>query len=136
MSSRSYRKLTTLETFEERYEYLRLVGVVGASTFGFDRYLNQSLYRSIQWKSVRDQVILRDEGCDLGVPGFEIPGMLVVHHMNPITPEDIQMGRDLVFDPNVLICTSHRTHMAIHYGDNSLLPKPLVVRQPGDTTLW
>jgi hypothetical protein len=133
---RSYAELERFETFEERYDYLRLVGEVGQSTFGFDRYLNQLLYKSRRWQSVRNQVIIRDEGCDLGVIGYEIHDKIIVHHMNPITPEDIEDEKPFIFDSRFLVCTSHQTHMAIHYGDRSLLPKLPVIRRPGDTTLW
>lgn len=134
--NRTYSELIKLKTFNERYEYLRLSNVVGETTFGFDRYLNQALYHSSKWKSIRDLIIIRDEGCDLGVIGYEVFDTIVIHHMNPITPKDIELGRDIVFDLEVLICTSYKTHLAIHYGNKDLLPKPLVVRQPGDTTLW
>ncbi len=134
--NRSYRKLLQLKTFEERYNYLKLKGYVGESTFGYDRYLNQLLYRSNRWRTLRDEIIVRDEGCDLGLPGYEIFDQIVIHHMNPLKPEDIELGTDVVFDPEGLICTSHMTHMAIHYGDDSLIPKPWVERRPGDTTLW
>lgn len=133
---RSYRELKNLKTFKSRYDYLRLRGQVGVETFGFDRYLNQMLYRSKRWLSTRDRVIIRDDGCDLGVVGHEIFDKVIVHHLNPITIEDIEDNNEIIFDLNNLICTSHRTHMAIHYGDESLLPKPLVERRPGDTTLW
>lgn len=133
---KSYDELEHLHTFEERFEYLKLGGVVGQSTFGFDRWVNQNFYRSREWSSVRDYVIVRDGGCDLGIDGFEIPSGLLVHHMNPITKEDIDGGIDLILDPNFLITTSLRTHNAIHYGDKSLLPKEPVVRRSGDTKLW
>lgn len=133
---RTYSELSKFETFEERYAYLRLGGEVGASTFGFDRWVNQWFYRTTEWRRARDIVIVRDEGCDLGVPGHEIHGRLLVHHMNPITPEDLERGLAWVLDPEFLVCTAHRTHNAIHYGDDSLLPKPPVERRPGDTTLW
>lgn len=133
---RSYRELRKLHTFEDRFDYLRLTGVVGQATFGFDRHINQMLYKSLRWRKVRDEIIIRDEGCDLGIPGYEIGVGLLVHHMNPLTLEDIEEGRDSVFDPEFLITTTHNTHMAIHYGDESLLPKPFVVRRPGDTTPW
>ena len=136
MKNKSYRELKRLLSFEERYEYLQLQGAVGDPTFGFDRYLNQMLYRSTEWKRVRDEIITRDYGRDLGIAGREIPGIIIVHHMNPITPEDIEESRDVVFDPNGLICTSQSTHLAIHYGDKSLLISNPVVRYPGDTTLW
>lgn len=134
--SRSYRELHELETFMERYEYLRLGGSVGESTFGRSRHLNQYIYHSGLWKSVRSEVIVRDNGCDLGVPGYEIIDNLTVHHINPLSLAMIHRGDDYIFDPDNLICVSHNTHMAIHYGDESLLPKPLVVRRPGDTKLW
>jgi len=133
---RSYKELRKLQTFEERFDYLRLIGVVGETTFGFDRHLNQALYKSFHWREVRDEVIIRDEGCDLGIPGYEIELGLLVHHMNPITLEEIEEGRDSVFDPEFLITTTHNTHMAIHYGDSSLLPSPFVPRRPGDTVPW
>jgi hypothetical protein len=109
---------------------------VGRDTFGYDRYLNQILYRSSVWKSVRDEVIIRDSGCDLGIPGYEVIDKIVVHHMNLITEDQIERVDDVLFDPDLLVCTSHRTHLAIHYGDESLLPKPMVVRHPGDTVPW
>lgn len=136
MKSRTYSELRRLETFEERYDYLALRGEVGRATFGFDRWINQRFYRSREWQSVRDQVVLRDEGCDLGILGYEIHARLMVHHMNPITPEDLERGEDWVLDPEFLITTTHRTHNAIHYGDDSLLVKPPVERRPGDTKLW
>jgi len=133
---RSYRELRRLHTFKERYDYLRLKSSIGIATFGFDRYLNQSLYRSQEWKQIRDHVIVRDEACDLGIVGYDIFSHIVIHHMNPLRPEDIEDATDIVFDMDYLICTSHRTHMAIHYGDESLLYKPLVERRPGDTIPW
>ena len=136
MQTRSYRELRRLETFEERFEYLNLRGEVGHITFGFDRWVNQQFYRSAQWRHARDIVIIRDNGCDLGIAGHEIHHQLMVHHMNPITVEDIEHGAELVLDPEYLITTTHRTHNAIHYGDASLLPQPLVERRPGDTRLW
>ena len=136
MRIRTYTELRRFETFEDRYEYLRLGGEVGQTTFGFDRWLNQQLYSSHQWRRARDQVIVRDEGCDLGVPGFELEIGLLVHHMNPLTPEAIENGEEWIFDPEFLIVTSKRTHNAIHFGDRSLLPRAPVERTPGDTTLW
>jgi hypothetical protein len=136
MIFRTYSDLRRLPTFEERYEYLALRGVVGQDTFGFDRWINQQFYRSRQWKQARDKVILRDCGCDLGVPGFEIHTSLLVHHMNPLSPEDIESGERWILDPEYLITTTHRTHNAIHFGDRSLLAKPFIERKPGDTTLW
>ena len=136
MTNKSYRELIRLHTFEERYEYLRLGGVVGVSTFGFDRYINQSFYQSSEWKHIRREVILRDSGCDLGVRGFEINGALLIHHMNPIDSNDIVHGEDWILDPDNLITTTQNTHNAIHYGDRSLLKTKFVERKPGDTRLW
>lgn len=136
MRSRSYSELRRLETFEERFEYLALRGEVGQATFGFDRWMNQTFYRSAEWKAVRDAVIVRDDGCDLGVPGHGIFASALVHHMNPVTPEALRRGEEWVLDPEYLITTTHRTHNAIHYGDDSLLVKPPVERRPGDTRLW
>ncbi len=136
LKRRSYSELKLRTTFEDRYEYLKLAGEVGKATFGFDRWINQSFYRSRQWRDVRDFVIVRDEGCDLGILGYEIRRDVLVHHMNPILPEDLVRGEDWVLDPEFLITTSHRTHNAIHYGDASLLPRAPVERRPGDTRLW
>lgn len=133
---RSYSELRQLQTFEERYQYLRIGGYVGDSTFGFERYLNQSFYRSREWKQTRNVVIARDEGLDLGIPGYEIFDRVIIHHMNPMTIEDIENGSEDILDPEFLITTTHLTHNAIHYGDESLLRKPLVERRPGDTKLW
>ena len=134
--SRSYRELRRIAAFEDRFDYLSLGGEVGVATFGFDRWINQLFYRSREWRDVREEVILRDDGCDLGVAGFEIAGGLLVHHMNPITAADLESGAEWILDPQFLITTSKRTHNAIHYGDKSLLPTPLVKRTPGDTKLW
>lgn len=136
MRIRSYSELRRLETFEDRFQYLSLKGSVGASTFGFDRYLNQRFYTSKQWRDIRHHVIVRDEGCDLGVKDHEIYDRILIHHMNPITPEDITHGDSDILDPEFLITTCHATHNAIHYGDERLLPKPLVERSRGDTKLW
>jgi hypothetical protein len=133
---RTYRELIQLESFEDRYKYLRLGGEVGADTFGFDRYLNQQFYRSREWKRIRQIVIARDEGCDMGVPGYEIHEAIYIHHMNPMTPDDIRHGNEDILDPEFLICVKHQTHNAIHYGDERLLPRQLVERRPGDTKLW
>lgn len=136
MRTRCYSELRRLETFDERFEYLRLDGQVGDATFGFARWLNQNFYRSPQWKRVRDEVILRDNGCDLGIPGHEVRFGLLVHHMNPMTVEDIEHGRSWILDPEFLICASKRTHNALHYGGaDHLLPKR-GERKPGDTRLW
>lgn len=133
---RTYSELRRLGTFEERFEYLRLAGEVGYSTFGFDRWLNQRFYRSHMWKRARNSVIVRDNGCDLGIEGYDIHTDLVVHHMNPMSPDDIKHGELWILDPKYLVTTSLQTHNAIHFGDESLLPRGLVTRQPGDTKLW
>lgn len=136
MSIRRYSELITLPTFEERFEYLRLDGIVGQDTFGFDRYLNQVFYRSQKWKSVRDFVIVRDNGCDLGVDGHEIYGRIIVHHMNPLTTIDIENETEFLLDPEFLISTIHNTHNAIHYGNSNLLIKGPMVRTKNDTSPW
>lgn len=133
---RTYSELVSLPSFKERYEYLRLNGSVGSDTFGSDRYLNQEFYRSKEWKSIRDQVIIRDNGCDLGVDGYEIYGRIVIHHMNPILQTDILDRTQLLLDPDYLICTTHATHNAIHYGDEGLLPREPVERTRNDTCPW
>lgn len=133
---RIYSDLKNLNTLEERYFYLKIGGTVGESTFGFDRYLNQRFYSSREWKSVRHHVIVRDDGCDLGIKGFEIHDKILIHHMNPISVEDFLKHSKDILDPEFLICVSHRTHQAIHYGDPSLLPELPIVRYPGDTKLW
>jgi hypothetical protein len=133
---RSYSELRHVPTFEDRFEYLVLGGSVGETTFGFDRWVNQRFYTSPEWRRVREEVIVRDLGCDLGVPSHDIHVGLLVHHMNPLKPEDIVHGETWMLDPEYLITTSHRTHNAIHYGDRSLLPRPFVERRPGDTRLW
>jgi hypothetical protein len=133
---RTYRELRRLHSFEDRYEYLRLGGSVGGSTFGFDRWINQRFYHSREWKNVRDYVIVRDDGCDLGIPGYEIHADLLVHHMNPISPDDIIHAEDSIFNPDYLITTSRQTHNAIHYGDRNQLSRAPVERKAGDTTLW
>lgn len=133
---RSYSELKRLRTFDERYEYLKLLGSVGQETFGSYRYLNQDLYQSAEWKTVRRKVILRDGGWDLGVYDHDIAGKIIVHHMNPITIDDIEHGDPDIFDPEFLICVSEETHRAIHYGDKSLLPRQVISRHAGDTKLW
>ena len=133
---RCYSDLKQIDSFIERYKYLKLHGRVGEETFGFDRYVNQSLYKSQKWKRTRREIIIRDNGCDLGVEGFELDDYIMVHHMNPITLEDIEEERDIIFNPEYLICCSSRTHKAIHFGDESLLPKEPIIRRPGDTCLW
>lgn len=133
---RTYSELRRLSTFDERYQYLRLKGEVAYSTFGFDRYINQKFYTSSQWRHVRGYVVTRDDGCDLGIEGYEIHSRLVIHHMNPMKVDDIAHGDPSIIDPEFLITTTHKTHNAIHYGDERLLPRPLVDRRPGDTKLW
>lgn len=133
---RTYSEMRRLPTFEERYEYLRIGGGVGESTFGFDRYINQNFYHSAEWKRVRNHVIVRDNGCDLGIPGREINGSLLVHHINPMTPDHIIHDEDWILNPEYLVTTTKNTHNAIHYGNKSLLTKPFVARTPGDTRLW
>lgn len=134
---KTYSELITLPTFEERYEYLRLDGIVCEETFGFDRYINQEFYqRSQEWKRIRDQVIIRDQGCDLGIEGREIRGKIIVHHMNPITKEDILTRSDFLLNPEYLICTLKSTHDAIHYGDENLLIKEPTIRTANDTCPW
>ena len=133
---RTYSQLKRLQTFEERYDYLKLGGVVGEDTFGFDRYMNQNFYRSREWKRARDEVIMRDNGCDLGVDGHEIRGKILIHHMNPITSEDIHRVSDYLLNPEYLICVTHRTHNAIHYGDESLIVTAPIERTQNDTCPW
>ena len=133
---RSYSELSQFGTFLERFEYLSLRGEVGCETFGFNRWVNQQFYTSRQWRGLRHIAILRDEGCDLGVEGHEIHSRLIVHHMNPLTEDDIVHGTRMALDPEYLICVTHDTHNAIHFGDASLLAKPYVPRSPGDTQLW
>jgi hypothetical protein len=136
MTIRTYSELRRLDTFEERYRYLALHGGVGASTFGYDRYINQQFYTSTQWRQLRHHIITRDLGCDLGIEGYEIHVGLIVHHMNPMNVDNISHGDSSILEPEFLITTSHRTHNAIHYGDEKLLPRPLVARRRGDTKLW
>lgn len=136
MIIRTYSELSRLRTFKERYEYLRLDGKVGEETFGFDRYLNQIFYKSDEWKSVRDFVIIRDNGCDLGIEGYEIHGKILIHHMNPISLEDITLRREILLDPEYLITTVLSTHNAIHYGNESLLISALIERTQNDTCPW
>lgn len=133
---RTYAELSALKTFRERYEYLRLFGNVGEETFGFDRYLNQIFYKSKEWERVRNEVIIRDGGCDLGVEGYEIHGKILIHHMNPITPVDILDRSDILLNPDYLITTVLSTHNAIHYGDDSLLIDIPTERVRNDTCPW
>lgn len=134
--TRTYSDLRRMRTLEERFEYLSLGGTVGATTFGFDRWINQQFYRSTEWRQVRDIVIVRDNGLDLGAVDVPITGPYVIHHMNPLTLEDFEYSTENLLDPEFLICTALRTHNAVHYGDASLLPQPYVERRPGDTIPW
>ena len=133
---KTYTELSKLKTFEERFRYLQETSKIGEETFGFDRYANQQLYRSREWKRVRDEVIIRDGACDLGVEGREIPKNAIIHHLNPITMEQIINRDPIIFDPENLITVSHRTHNAIHYGDEDQLLKGPVERKRGDTCPW
>jgi hypothetical protein len=133
---KTYSELRKLKTFEERYEYLSLKGTVGASIFGSNRYINQNLYRSKRWRDARDFVIIRDSGCDLGILDREIQDKILIHHINPLGLEDIENDVDEIYDPEYLICTTHNTHQAIHYGDSNLLLKDYTPRQKNDTRLW
>lgn len=137
MRIKTYSELSEFATFEERFEYLRLGGRVGADTFGFDRIFNQMFYSSTEWKAVRREVIIRDNGCDLGIEGHEIYGQrLIIHHINPISLEDIERKADILLNPEFLITTTHSTHNAIHYGDSSLLVTGPIERQQYDTCPW
>lgn len=133
---KTYSEMIALPTFEERYRYLRLSGRVGEDTFGFDRWLNQTFYKDPEWRAIRDRVIVRDNGCDLAIPGREINGIILVHHMNPITKADILERSEFLLNPEYLICTIKRTHDAIHYGDESLLFKLPIERTKNDTCPW
>lgn len=133
---RTYSELVTMSDYKDRYNYLKLLGSVGESTFGFDRYLNQRFYTSKEWLSIRDYVIVRDNGCDLGVEGYDIHGRIYIHHMNPILPKDIVGTTEFLLNPEYLITTTHETHNAIHYGDESLLVTDPIVRSPNDTCPW
>lgn len=133
---RTYSVLSSLSSFDERFRYLRLGGDVGVETFGFERYLNQRFYSSSEWKKVRDLVIVRDNGCDLGIAGREIYGKILVHHMNPISAKDLEERSDLLLNPEYMICTTHETHNAIHYSNETLLRTSPVVRFRNDTSPW
>jgi hypothetical protein len=133
---RTYSELKRLGTLEERYRYLKLGGYVGENTFGFDRYINQAFYKSREWLDLRWQIIARDQGCDLGVEGYEIHARPTIHHLNPMTPRDIVDDDEKILNPEYLILTCQLTHNAIHYGNEELLPRPFTPRRPGDTKLW
>ena len=136
MSIKTYSELITIPTFEERFEYLQLKGSVGKDTFGYDRYLNQVLYSSPEWKRLRNQIIIRDGGCDLAFDGYDIYDKVLIHHLNPITVEDVLARSRKVFDPDNLVCVSHNTHNAIHYGDMDLLVTGPIIRTKNDTCPW
>ena len=136
MSIKTYSELITIPTFEERFEYLQLKGSVGKDTFGYDRHLNQVLYRSPEWKRLRNQIIIRDCGCDLACEGYDIHSKFLIHHLNPITVEDVLSRSRKVFDPDNLVCVSHNTHNAIHYGDVDLLVTGPIIRTKNDTCPW
>ena len=136
MSIKTYSELILLPTFEERFKYLQLNGRVGDDTFGFDRYINQKFYRSAEWKRIRDYIIIRDNGCDLAVDGYEIHGRILIHHMNPITISDIKYSTEYLMNPDYLICVTHNTHNAIHYGDEKQIITGPIVRTKNDTCPW
>lgn len=133
---RTYSELITLNSFEDRYNYLKLDGSIGFNTFGFDRWMNQAFYRSKEWRDLRNYIIVRDGGCEMGLPGYEIGGKVFIHHMNPITPDDIKHSNDVLMDPDQLICVSQQLHNAIHYGSDELLIRPIQERRPNDTIPW
>lgn len=134
---RTYSELCRIHSYEDRFNYLKLQGSVGRATFGFDRYLNQKFYKSAEWKHIRDIVIIRDMGCDMGCADHEIGGRIIIHHMNPMSVEDLEHNPGLLLDPEFLICVSHETHNAIHYGDDSIVKKyDITDRHPNDTKLW
>lgn len=133
---RTYSELITLPTFKERFEYLRLEGSVGSDTFGYDRYLNQIFYKSREWRQLKDEIIVRDNACDLGVEGYDIYGRVIIHHLNPISKDDVLNRTEYLLNPEYLICTTHSTHNAIHYGDESLIMTEPIVRKPNDMCPW
>ena len=136
MSIRTYSELILLPTFEERFKYLQLNGRVGDDTFGFDRYINENFYRSAEWNRIRDQIIIRDNGCDLALEGCEIYGRILIHHMNPITVKDVELSTEYLMNPEYLICVTHNTHNAIHYGDEKQIITGPIVRTKNDTCPW
>ena len=136
MSIKTYSELILLPTFEERFKYLQLNGRVGDDTFGFDRYINQKFYRSADWKRIRDQIIIRDNGCDLALEGYEIYGRILIHHMNPITVKDVELSTEYLMNPEYLVCVTHNTHNAIHYGDEKQIVTGPIVRTKNDTCPW
>lgn len=132
----TYSELISFPTLIARFNYLKLSGSVGAETFGYDRYLNQQLYKSYEWKHFRDEIILRDNGCDLALEPYDIKGRIYIHHLNPLAPKDIIDRNPIIFDPENVVCVSFTTHQAIHYGDDSLLPSDPTIRRPGDQIPW
>ena len=134
--NKCYSDLIKIPDLTDRFNYLKLSGLVGAKTFGFDRIFNQRFYKSEDWKRIRAIVIDRDQGNDMAHPDFPIAGKIIIHHMNPVSLEDIELATDILLDPEYLVCVSHMTHNAIHYGDENLLPKPVIERKPGDTCPW
>ncbi len=132
----TYSELIQIPTFIDRFRYLKLSASVGEETYGWDRYLNQTLYKSKEWRETRERIIIRDDGCDLAHPDYLIGGRILIHHLNPITKRDILDRNPLIFDPENLVCISHITHEAVHYGSEDLLMKDFVERTPGDTKLW
>lgn len=136
MTIRTYAELRRLRTFEDRFKYLKLRGRVGESTFGFDRYLNQRFYTGIEWRRLREKVIVRDNGCDLGIDGYEIHSGLFIHHMNVMVVSDLTLGNPDILDPEFLITCTQVTHNAIHYGVDDFTPRQVITRRPGDTRLW
>lgn len=135
-SIKTYSELCELSSFEDRYNYLKLEGSVGFDTFGFDRWMNQMFYKSKEWKDIRNYIITRDNGCDMGLKGYEINDKIIIHHMNPITVNDIIYSNAVLLDPEQLICVSQKVHNAIHYGSDDLLIRPIVERMPNDTVPW
>lgn len=131
-----YSELIAIDNFKDRFEYLKLEGNVGIETYGYDRYLNQIFYKSPEWKKFRNDIIIRDNGCDLAFEDYEIVGKILIHHLNPITKDDILQRRECLMDPENVVCTSHKTHNAIHYGDESMIFTKVTIRTPGDTKLW
>lgn len=136
MSIKTYSKLISIPTYEERFKYLQIKNAIGKDTFGYDRYLNQILYHSSEWKRLRNEIIIRDNGCDLAFDGYEINSRILIHHLNPITVDDVKNRSPMVFDPENLVCVTHNTHNAIHYGDDNLLIKSPVIRSVNDTCPW
>lgn len=133
---RTYTEMMSFDSFYDRFNYLNLSGQVGKDTFGYDRYLNQAFYKSAEWQRLRNEIILRDEGCDLAHPDYQIVGRVYIHHLNPVTKKDVLDRSDLLLNPEYLVCVSYDTHQAIHYGDENLLQPDLVIRRPDDTCPW